>query len=867
MAWNLGAIVVHFRAKTDEWKKAHKIVKADVVNLGREITALGAALTGFNVAVVREFGNFDKVMRESTAVSDVTAKQYEQMVKMTEDMSVKLGMAVTTLGKGWYFLGSAGLSATEQMQSFANVAKLSRAVTVSTGEAAEGLVDIMGAYRVEFEKSTEVSDILVKTVITSNQVFTELRTAMKYIGTAASTMNNSIVETTTFLGLMADAGVKGSKAGTAMRFALTKLGKSGGALSKIMQEMSIDVYNAEKKMRPFIDILGELSEKLKNATEERRNEVFSTMFGLRALPGMLAIFQNTTKEINAYKESLENAAGTMDMVVKKQMMAFLNQMGRLWQWTKRVARSLGEALVPNIQAVIDKVIPIVSELDTWIDSNKKLVATIIKTTTIVGILALVVGPLLILLPTLTKSVNLLAIATIWLSKSLWTLLVKMAAFSVPVLAVVAALLALAAAFYVVRAIWDITWKDMADAFSSFWKYIDKTAKETTTWWGSWATSFSNDWDIVVMHMRETWKIHLVAMQDMFLSVFNVLISTIHDFPTRMKAMYDALGNLEKAFRYGVLGNTPGAMVELLEFKDNMKLMLDPVITNKKWIQEWLGITEDDLDVLTKIIPTLSDLGGKIKDLTVDTFSGVGGEALALAVEDFKSFKEIIAGILPDFSKFAALWRLITGKGVIPVMPSASGGGNLGGGDGNTTAKETWAEKFATQWKDATENVIDGFDGMSAKIETALNDVVSGWQSAIGDFMQLTGTFGDKLKQLMDDIFNSVYQSFVDMVSRIAAEKMFEAILGGGYVGTKYANTSAFNMSSPDLIPVSPSTPFLGAQKPAMSSGGATVNITNSGQPMSAKIASYSIKDREFIINVVAETLETDTQFSESVRGG
>ncbi|GAG85044.1 unnamed protein product, partial [marine sediment metagenome] len=73
MAWNLGAIVVRFLADTTGWSKGHKLVKADIRALGREITVLGTALTGFATITVKEFGSFDKAMRESTAVSDITA--------------------------------------------------------------------------------------------------------------------------------------------------------------------------------------------------------------------------------------------------------------------------------------------------------------------------------------------------------------------------------------------------------------------------------------------------------------------------------------------------------------------------------------------------------------------------------------------------------------------------------------------------------------------------------------------------------------------------------------------------------------------------------------------------------------------------
>jgi len=82
MAWNLGAIVVNIVASTKGWTAGYRRVSSDVKMLGTQVGALTAMLSGFAVATVREFGKFDRAIREATAVSTVSEEQFKQMSRM-----------------------------------------------------------------------------------------------------------------------------------------------------------------------------------------------------------------------------------------------------------------------------------------------------------------------------------------------------------------------------------------------------------------------------------------------------------------------------------------------------------------------------------------------------------------------------------------------------------------------------------------------------------------------------------------------------------------------------------------------------------------------------------------------------------------
>ncbi len=461
MAWNIGAIIARFKIDITGWRRGKREVSADIRALGREMAMLGAAMTGFAAGTVREFGRFDRAIRESLAVSDVTTTQFAQMSQMALDMSTALNRAATETATGFYYLGSAGLTATEQMQAFVDVNKLARATTTAVAESAEGLVDIMRAFGIEFEHATRVSDTLTKTVISSNQVFHQLRTALKYIAPIARATNNSLSDTAAMLGKMADAGIKGSKAGTAMRFALTAMISPTGQLRDELRNMGLEIYNTAGQMRPMIEIFADMQETLRGTGEQYRNMIFEVMFGKRALPGQLAIFNQGIDVIAAYSEELKNAGGTMDLVVRKQMQAFLNQLGRLWQWVRRLSIALGESLAPRIRGLVETLIPVLESTEAWVRANGELTAKIMAGVAALGALSLAGGTLMLLLPTLIASVTSMAAAFVSLA--------------VPIAVAVGG-------FYALRAAWSIAWADMSQTTNTFSRYFTNWMNDLQVDW-------------------------------------------------------------------------------------------------------------------------------------------------------------------------------------------------------------------------------------------------------------------------------------------------------------------------------------------------------------------------------------------------
>ena len=784
MAWNLGAIVTRFRLDTTDWKRGKREVQADVAALGAEMVGLGVAITGVGVAAVREFGLYDRALREALAVSDVTAEQFQQMSDMAEDAAVALNKSAVETVKGFYYLGSAGLSATKQMAAFTDTAKMARAATVSVGDAAEGLVDITSAFDLAFADAADTTDILTKSVISANHMFHQLRTAMKYIAPVAEATNNSLIDTATVLGLMADSGIKGSKAGTAMRFALTALTNPAGELRGMLRNMGLEIYDTTGKMKPFIQILEEVTVALQGSSEQYRNMVFETMMGKRALPGMLALYKKGTENIRDYRKEIQAFAGTVDMVVKKQMAALLHQIGRIARATARIVRSLGETLAPAIRGVVAEVMPLLEATEDWIHDNIALVTTIVKTTAAVGLLSIAAGSLLmglagfkLILPFLIGQFTL--ISTLLMS---WVIPLAVAVTG----------------FYALRVAWSDSLTKMREVADDF---------------GDKFVTFLDDLDI-------SWT-----------DIFNVMGSTFVKFFNRIMTGYGKIGALV-------------------------------AIVLKAATSFWRDLSEEE----RQYVKGLEDF---IKDPTIINFwEPLKAGALELSAgmkelveQDLEALRAKLTEIAPNLVGFIDGIRAALSTGITPDLPGVPGAG----GDGEPAADSITdaPNKYMKMWKLATKSVVQDFDTMSDLIVNNMDNLVNDWEDAFSNFMQLSGNFGDKFKALMEDIFNAVYQSFVDTLARMAAQRMFWQLFGAGVLPSEAkagwipGMGAAPTTTGGDMGMTQPSYQgeYAGVSKKI------AININNStGSPIDLEVDSVTTTREALVLDATMKLAETNTVF-------
>ena len=380
--------------------------------LGVQVAIAGAIITATFAKMLKEFSVFDTAMRRATAVSDTSLSQYNKMSSMAEKASVDLNLAATNTADAFYFLGSAGLNAEQQMAAFVPVVTLAKAAVIEAGQAAEIMVDTMKGFKISFEETGHVAAVMAKSVISSNMNFLQLGETLSLVAGVANATNNTLEETSAMIQLMANVGIKGTRAGTTLRRSMLNLSAPSEKVSRAFEDMGIAISDQSGKIKPYIQLVGEISDSLHDATEEQKQMAFKTLFGARAIAGQLEIFGAGPAVLRDMVLDLQLVGDTHEEIANKQMMAFSEQVGVMHKKVSNMSRHLTSTFVPALKSMSEWLGKGADKFTKWADEHEAMAGALTGTGIAMGGLLAISGSLITTLASLSLIANAFATVTL-----------------------------------------------------------------------------------------------------------------------------------------------------------------------------------------------------------------------------------------------------------------------------------------------------------------------------------------------------------------------------------------------------------------------------------------------------------------------
>ena len=294
--------------------------------LRRSFLAAGAgvaALVGGVALAVRSFAQFESAMLRVKAVTGASEASFVALSEQAKKLGATTAFTAQEAAQGMGFLGQAGFSANEIMEAMPSVLDLAAAGQLELADAADITASVLRGFGKSASEASNVADILAKAASSSNTSVQEMGEGFKFVGPVASAMGVSIEETAALLGVLADAGLKGSLGGTGLRQALVKLGpeiiKSGGDVTATLKKLDSEGIRA----------------------------VTSAMKDLGARAGTAAIaLANNTDRAEELTEAMHNAGGTSKDMADTLMSGVTGSALELKSAFDAVVQGVGEAFGP-----------------------------------------------------------------------------------------------------------------------------------------------------------------------------------------------------------------------------------------------------------------------------------------------------------------------------------------------------------------------------------------------------------------------------------------------------------------------------------------------------------------------------------------
>lgn len=544
--------------------------------MGSALTSVGGTLTksvtlplvGVGAAVMKVGSDFEAQMSRVQAISGATGDELKALTDQAIDLGATTAFSAGEAAEGMENLASAGFNTQEIMSAMPGLLDLAASSGAELGTASEIAASAIRGFGLAASDAGHVADVFAEAAARTNAQTEDMGEAMKYIAPVAKAMGQSLEETAAAVGIMSDAGIKGSQAGTSLRSALSRLAKPTEVMLTKMGELGLSFYDAQGNMLPLNGIIEQLETNMAGLTQEQRNNALITLFGQESLSGMLALMERGPDELRALTESFEDCDGAAAEMAETMLDNTKGSVEEMMGSIETLAIRLQQVMAPAVTAVIQKITEFVNKLSSLSPETLQMIVTI------AGVVA-ALGPVLLIIGKLSKAIG----SIISLIGGAGGLSAILTALTGPIGIVMAAIAALVTAWVTnFGGIRDATaeiFEAIKSIFTTAWEFISNLWNENflairdiaTTVWGSielifqtafdlisnafqiFSALFRGDWGEAWNLVKENASLIWETIKTLFSNFLNLIVDTLINIGVRLlQAAKDAFNKVKEGFQ-------------------------------------------------------------------------------------------------------------------------------------------------------------------------------------------------------------------------------------------------------------------------------------------------------------------------------
>lgn len=290
--------------------------KSKLITTG--IAAAGVAATALGVAAVRMAADFDASMSTVQANTGASADEMNQLRQAAIDADADTIYSATESADAINELGKAGLSTSDILSGgLSGALNLAASDGMAVGDAAELMATTLKQFNLTGAESTQVADALAAGAGKAVGSAHDLGLALNQAGLVANSMGVSMQETTGTLAAFANAGMIGSDAGTSLKTMLQRLASPTDKAQTLMDELGINVYDANGKFIGLAGAAGQLQNGLSGLSQQERNAALNTIFGADAVRAANVLYEQGAEGIDDWTKAVSQSGYAADLAAKK----------------------------------------------------------------------------------------------------------------------------------------------------------------------------------------------------------------------------------------------------------------------------------------------------------------------------------------------------------------------------------------------------------------------------------------------------------------------------------------------------------------------------------------------------------------------
>lgn len=331
---------------------------------GKLAAKAGTAIAaGLGIKQMIKMGSeFESQMSTVGAISLATSEDMEKLGAKAKQMGIDTAFSATEAGKAFEYMAMAGWKTEQMIGGIDGIMNLAAASGEDLGLVSDIVTDAMTAFGMSAEQSGHFADVLAAAASNANTNVGMMGDTFKYVAPVAGAMKFSVEDTAVAIGLMANAGIKASQAGTALRQIFARLAKPPKEAAEAMSALNLTVTNADGSFKTLSDIISEMRDKFSSLTDEQKTMYAAMLGGQEAMSGLLAIVNASEGDINKLSLAIDKADGSAKKMAETKLDNLKGQLTLLGSSAEGVGISVYEGVEEPLKNAVKVGIKSLNEL-------------------------------------------------------------------------------------------------------------------------------------------------------------------------------------------------------------------------------------------------------------------------------------------------------------------------------------------------------------------------------------------------------------------------------------------------------------------------------------------------------------------------
>lgn len=699
-------------SKIDVAGQKMETVGNSIAGAGKKMMGVTTVIGGVGVAAVKTAADFDSAMSQVAAVSGATGKDFDALRNKAREMGAKTKFSATEAAEAMNYMAMAGWKTEDMLDGIEGVMNLAAASGEDLAATSDIVTDALTAFGLSAKDSGHFADILAAASSNANTNVSMMGETFKYCAPIAGALGFSAEDTAEAIGLMANAGIKSSQAGTALRTIMNNLAGDVKISGKAIGDVTIVTTNADSSMRDLSDILADCRSAFGNLTESEKAQAAESLVGKNAMSGFLALMNAGEDDIAKLSSAIDNCDGSAEKMAMTMQDNLAGQLTILKSQLQELAISFGDILMPAIRSIVSKLQGFVDKLNGMDEGTKRTIVTI-------ALLVASIGPLLVIIGTAISKIGVAMQGVVKLANGISKLKVSvqggtgvlgklgaaLGGISAPVLAVVAVIAVLVAAFV---HLWK-TNEGFRDAIIGTWNRIKDTISGFCQGIVDRLNALGFQFTDIVDVLKTVWDGFCQVLAPIFEGVFNNIAN--------------------------ILSTVTGVITGILD-------VFIGIFTGN-WSQAWTGVKEIFSSIWNGISSFFTNILNVIKGVA-DVVLGWFGTSWNEVWTNIKTFFEGIWNGIATF--FTTIWETL--KNVVTV-------GIMAIGSILSAAFDIITLPFRFIWENCKEIIISVWDAIKSKVSTVIHAVASVISTVMNAIKTVFSTVWNAIKTVVTTVVNAI----------------------------------------------------------------------------------------------------------------